>query len=68
VLEEIIDYSVQIDYSGTADALSQNMEVGITKHYTKATGLFYTGKENSEYTKVIELDLSSVTPSIAGML
>ncbi|MBC8441976.1 MAG: aconitate hydratase AcnA [Deltaproteobacteria bacterium] len=38
----------------------------ITEHYTKATGLFYTGKETPEYTKVIELDLSTVTPSIAG--
>jgi len=38
----------------------------ITEHYTKATGLFYTGKEKPEYTKVIELDLSVVTPSIAG--
>ena len=38
----------------------------ITEGYTKATGLFYTGKETPEYTKVIELDLSSVTPSIAG--
>ncbi len=38
----------------------------ITEHYTKATGLFYTGKETPEYTKVIEMDLSSVTPSIAG--
>ena len=38
----------------------------ITERYTKATGLFYTGKEKPEYTKVIELDLSAVTPSIAG--
>jgi len=38
----------------------------ITQHYTKATGLFYTGKETPEYTKVVELDLSAVTPSIAG--
>ncbi|MBW2589976.1 MAG: aconitate hydratase, partial [Deltaproteobacteria bacterium] len=38
----------------------------ITERYTKATGLFYTGKEKPEYTKVIGLDLSAVTPSIAG--
>ncbi|MBW2563797.1 MAG: aconitate hydratase AcnA, partial [Deltaproteobacteria bacterium] len=38
----------------------------ITERYTKATGLFYTGKEKPEYTKVVELDLSAVTPSIAG--
>ena len=38
----------------------------ITERYTKATSLFYTGKEKPEYTKVIELDLSGVTPSIAG--
>jgi len=38
----------------------------ITQRYTEATGLFYTGKEKPEYTKVVELDLSTVTPSIAG--
>lgn len=38
----------------------------ITEVFTKETGLFYTGKETPEYTKVIELDLSTVTPSIAG--
>ncbi|MDY6792732.1 MAG: aconitate hydratase AcnA [Thermodesulfobacteriota bacterium] len=38
----------------------------ITQCYTEATGLFYTGKEKPEYTQVVELDLSAVTPSIAG--
>jgi aconitate hydratase len=38
----------------------------ITEYYTKATGLFYTGEETPEYTKIVEVDLSSVTPSIAG--
>ncbi len=32
----------------------------------KALGLFYTGKTDPEYTRVVELDLSTVVPSLAG--
>ncbi|MCP4108545.1 MAG: aconitate hydratase AcnA, partial [Desulfobacteraceae bacterium] len=32
----------------------------------KALGLFYTGEDEPEYTKVIDFDLSSVEPSLAG--
>ena len=45
---------------------NREKQAEITRGYTKATGLFYTGKENPEYTQVIELDLSEVAPSIAG--
>jgi len=34
--------------------------------YTKAQGLFYTGYGEPEYTEVVELDLSTVEPSLAG--
>jgi aconitate hydratase len=34
--------------------------------YSKEMGLFYTGDADSEYSKVIEFDLSTVEPSIAG--
>jgi aconitate hydratase len=33
---------------------------------TKALGLFYTGEEDPEYTEVLEIDLSTVEPSVAG--
>jgi aconitate hydratase len=34
--------------------------------YTRANGLFYTGSENPEYSDVLELDLASVAPCVAG--
>ncbi|MEN8760285.1 MAG: aconitase family protein, partial [Desulfobacterales bacterium] len=38
----------------------------IVEAYTKANGLFYSGTENPEYSQVLELDLSTVAPSVAG--
>ncbi len=38
----------------------------IVDAYTKELSLFYTGKEEPEYTKVIEFDLSIVETSLAG--
>ncbi|MCI5166870.1 MAG: aconitate hydratase AcnA [Candidatus Electrothrix sp. GM3_4] len=38
----------------------------ITEAYAKATSLFYSGEETPEYSKVIELDLPSVEPCLAG--
>jgi aconitate hydratase len=38
----------------------------ITSLYTKATGLFSTDTQTPDYTKVIELDLAGVEPSLAG--
>jgi aconitate hydratase len=38
----------------------------LTEAYTKATGLFYSEEETPEYSKVIELDLASVEPCLAG--
>jgi aconitate hydratase len=38
----------------------------LTDIYTRAQSLFYTGDETPEYSEVIELDLSTVKPSLAG--
>jgi aconitate hydratase len=38
----------------------------IVEAYTKANGLFYSGSEQPQYTEVLELDLSTVAPSLAG--
>ena len=38
----------------------------IVAAYTQALGLFYDGDQDPEYSKVIELDLASVVPSVAG--
>ncbi|QTA92598.1 aconitate hydratase AcnA [Desulfonema magnum] len=38
----------------------------IAEACTKALGLFYTGENDPEYTRVLELDLSTVGPSLAG--
>ncbi|MFC1798977.1 aconitate hydratase AcnA [Thermodesulfobacteriota bacterium] len=38
----------------------------IVEQYSKAQGLFYTGNDNQEYSDVLELDLSSVIPCVAG--
>ena len=39
---------------------------GLVEAYTRALGLFYTGQEEAEYTEVLELDLSTVVPAVAG--
>ncbi|MGQ9692948.1 MAG: aconitate hydratase AcnA [Thermaceae bacterium] len=40
--------------------------VGLVEAYTKAVGLFYDGKDDRIYSELIELDLSTVEPSLAG--
>ena len=34
--------------------------------YCKKTGMFYTGESDPEFTQVVELDLTTVEPSLAG--
>ena len=34
--------------------------------YTRATGMFYSGELDPSYSQVVELDLSTVEPSVAG--
>lgn len=41
-------------------------EALLTEHYTKANHLFYSPSEKIVYDEVIELDLGSIVPSIAG--
>jgi aconitate hydratase len=38
----------------------------LVEAYTRATGMFYTGETDPEFTQVVELDLSTVVPSLAG--
>jgi len=38
----------------------------IAERFTKALGLFYIGDENTEYTQIIDLDISTVEPCVAG--
>ena len=39
---------------------------GLAEAYTRANGLFFGGEEEIEYTARLELDLSTVEPSLAG--
>ncbi len=38
----------------------------IVETCSKALGLFYTGQEDPEYSEVLELDLTTIEPSVAG--
>ena len=55
--EKTLDY---LDLTGRGD------RARIVEAYTKATGMFYTGETDPEYTQVVELDLATVEPSLAG--
>jgi aconitate hydratase len=45
---------------------NRGQAAALTEAYTKAAALFYTGAENPEYTQVVELDLTTIEPSLAG--
>ncbi len=45
---------------------NRKKQADIVDAYTRSQELFYTGKEEPEYTEVVELDLSAVEPSLAG--
>jgi len=55
--EKTIDYLKMTNRSDRAD---------IVACYTRETGLFYDGSNDPEYSKVIELDIATVVPSLAG--
>jgi aconitate hydratase len=55
--EQVIDYLHLTNRSGRAELVEKT---------AKALGLFYTGGETPDYTLVLELDLGSVEPSVAG--
>ena len=41
-------------------------QADLVEIYTRDVGLFYTGQQEPDYTEVLELDLSSIQPSVAG--
>jgi aconitate hydratase len=41
-------------------------QAGLVKTCARLLGLFYTGEEEPEYTEVVELDLATVVPCVAG--
>lgn len=40
--------------------------IALTKEYVKHNNLFYDSEHQVEYTKVVEIDLSTISPSISG--
>lgn len=40
--------------------------IALTKEYVKHNNLFYNPEHQAEYTKVVEIDLSTISPSISG--
>ena len=54
---------VTIDY---LKLTGRSQRAKLVEAYTKANGLYYTGDATPEYTDVLELDLSTVEPCVAG--
>jgi len=52
-----------IDY---LDMTDREAQARVVERCTRELGLFYTGDETPEYTAVLDLDLSTVLPSLAG--
>jgi len=44
----------------------RELQADITEACARALGIFYTGSESPEYSDVLELDLGTVEPSVAG--
>ncbi|BHH84930.1 aconitate hydratase AcnA [Desulforhopalus sp. 52FAK] len=44
----------------------RNHHAAVTEAVAKASGLFYEDSEKREYTQIVEFDLSTVEPSLAG--
>ncbi|MDM8517408.1 aconitate hydratase AcnA [Desulfobacterales bacterium HSG16] len=55
--EKTVEY---LEMTGRADRAE------LVKAYTQINGMFYDGKDDPEYTQVIDFDLESVEPCIAG--
>jgi len=45
---------------------NRSAQAAVVEKISKALGLFYTGTEKPEYTEVLQLDLGTVVPSVAG--
>ena len=52
-----------IEYLRATNRKAQSV---LVEQYTKAQGLFHTGAEKPDYSQVIEFDLATVVPSVAG--
>jgi aconitate hydratase len=52
-----------IDYLKTSD---RENRAGLVDVYMKALGLFYTAGQDPEYSEVVELNLATVQPAVAG--
>jgi aconitate hydratase len=52
-----------IDYLKMTDRAHQAL---LTEAYARANGLFHTGAESPEYTRTVDLDLSTIKPCLAG--
>ncbi len=48
------------------DLTARGERAKLVEAYCKATGMLYTGETDPEFTQVVEIDLSSVEPSLAG--
>jgi len=44
----------------------RSAQAAVVEKISKSLGLFYTGAEKPEYTEVLQLDLGTVVPSVAG--
>ncbi len=55
--EKTIDYLVMTN---------RTQQAQVVKHCATALGLFYSGTEDPEYSKILEFDLAQVVPSVAG--
>jgi aconitate hydratase len=45
---------------------NRSSQAALTEVYAKAMGIFFTGNETPEYSEIIDFDLASVEPSLAG--
>jgi aconitate hydratase A / 2-methylisocitrate dehydratase len=45
---------------------SREVQAQLVEVYTREMGLFYTGETDQGYTEVLELDLATVVPAVAG--
>jgi aconitate hydratase len=52
-----------IDYM---EMTNRGKQARLIEAYTRAVGLFYTEESSPQYTQVVELDLDTVVPSLAG--
>ena len=55
--EKTIQYLIMTGRAGQA---------GIVERYARETGLFYDGAQEPDYSEIVDLDLSTIEPSVSG--